>query len=119
MRNHVHLLLKTGLTAVETVMRRLLTGYAQQFNRRYRRHGQLFQNRYKSVLCEENAYLLELVRYIHLNPLRAGAVKDLKALHKYRRCGHSVLMGNITCDWQDSDYVLSLFDKKAGAARRA
>jgi REP-associated tyrosine transposase len=119
MRNHVHLLLKTGLTPVATAMRRLLTGYAQQFNRRHRRHGQLFQNRYKSFLCEEDAYLLELVRYIHLNPLRAGAVKDLKALHKYSWCGHSVLMGKVSCDWQDQDYVLRLFDKKLGAARRA
>jgi REP element-mobilizing transposase RayT len=116
--NHVHLLLKTGLTPVATVMRRLLTGYAQQFNRRYRRHGHLFQNRYKSFLCQEDTYLLELVRYIHLNPLRAGIVKDLKALSNYAWCGHSVLMGKVVCDWQDSDYVLSLFGKKVGSARR-
>ena len=83
MYNHAHLLLKTGLTPLATVMRRLLTGYAQQFNRRHRRHGQLFQNRYKSFLCQEDAYLLELVRYIHLNPLRAGVVNDLKSLKNY------------------------------------
>ena len=118
MHNHVHLLLKTGLTPVATVMRRLLTGYAQQFNRRYRRHGHLFQNRYKSFLCQEDTYLLELVRYIHLNPLRAGVVKDIKALSNYAWCGHSVLMGKVVCDWQDRDYVLSLFDKKVGSARR-
>jgi hypothetical protein len=97
----------------------LLTGYAQQFNRRHRRHGQLFQNRYKSFLCEENAYLLELVRYIHLNPLRAGVVKDLKTLNNYAWCGHHVLMGKVSCDWQDSDYVLRLFGKREGPARRA
>ena len=78
MTNHVHLLLRTGLVPISTIMRRLLTGYAQQFNRRHRRHGHLFQNRYKSFLCEEQPYLLELVRYIHLNPLRAGQVKDTK-----------------------------------------
>ena len=61
-------------------MRRLLTGYAVTFNRRHRRYGRLFQNRYKSILCQENTYLLELVRYIHLNPIRAGIVKDLKSL---------------------------------------
>lgn len=119
MHNHVHLLLKTGLTPVATLMRRLLTGYAQQFNRRHRRHGQLFQNRYKSFLCEEDAYLLELVRYIHLNPLRAGVVKDLKTLNNYAWCGHRVLMGKVSCDWQDRDYVLRLFGKREGPARRA
>jgi putative transposase len=56
--NHVHLLLRTGTTPISTVMRRLLTGYAQAFNRRYNRHGYLFQNRYKSFLCETDPYLL-------------------------------------------------------------
>jgi len=78
MPNHVHLLLRTGLTSISTVMRRLLTGHAVAFNKRHKRYGHLFQNRYKSFLCEEDAYLLELVRHIHLNPLRAGIVSDLK-----------------------------------------
>jgi len=72
--NRLHLLLRTGVAPIATVMRRLLTGYAVSFNRRHRRHGQLFQNRYKSILCQEDPYLIELVRYIHLNPLRAGLV---------------------------------------------
>jgi REP element-mobilizing transposase RayT len=58
--NHLHLLLRTGFAPIATVMRRLLTGYAVTFNRRHRRHGQLFQNRYKSILCQEDLYLLEL-----------------------------------------------------------
>ena len=119
MFNHAHLLLRTGLTPIAKVMQRLLTGYAQQFNLRHKRHGQLFQNRYKSFLCEENAYLLELVRYIHLNPLRAEVVKDLKQLKTYPFCGHQVLMGKFDHEWQDADYVLSLFDKTMGTARRA
>ena len=102
MRNHVHLLLRTGLTPIATVMRRLLTGYAISFNRRYRRHGHLFQNRYKSFLCEEQLYLKELVRYIHLNPLRARVVKDLNELKRYAFCGHSVLMGKRKYNWQNS-----------------
>jgi len=65
------------MVPISHVMRRLLTGYAQQFNRRHQRHGHLFQNRYKSILCEEDRYLLELVRYIHLNPMRDGIIKDL------------------------------------------
>lgn len=116
--NHVHLLLRTGLVPIATVMRRALTGYAQQFNRRYRRHGQLFQNRYKSILCEEDLYLLELVRYIHLNPLRAGLVKDLRGLRSYRYGGHSALVGRYRNEWQDKDYVLSFFGSTEKTARK-
>jgi REP-associated tyrosine transposase len=119
MFNHVHLLLRTGLTPIAKVMQRLLTGYAQQFNRRHRRHGQLFQNRYKSFLCEEDVYLLELLRYIHLNPLRAGAVKDLKQLNVYPYGGHHVLMGKLDHEWQATDYVFGMFGKTRSAARRA
>ena len=65
--NHFHLLLRTGAIPTTTVMQRVLTGYAGAFNRRHRRIGHLFHNRYKSILCQEDAYLLELTRYIHLN----------------------------------------------------
>ncbi len=92
--NHFHLLLRTGHTPLSKVMRRLMTGYAVTFNKRHKRSGHLFQNRYKSVVCEEDPYLLELIRYIHLNPLRANLVKDLKELDKYLWTGHSVLLGN-------------------------
>lgn len=71
-------------------MCRLLTGHATTFNLRQRRSGHLFQNRYKSIVGEEELYLLELVRYIHLNPLRAGLVPDMDALDRYPRCGHGV-----------------------------
>jgi REP element-mobilizing transposase RayT len=91
--NHFHLLLRTGPTSLSTVMRRLMTGYAVTFNIRHRRSGHLFQNRYKSVICEENAYLLELIRYIHLNPLRAGLVNELKELDRYPWTGHSAVLG--------------------------
>ncbi len=118
MTNHAHLLLRTGLVPIATVMRRLLTGYAQHFNRRHRRHGHLFQNRYKSFLCEEDLYLLELVRYIHLNPIRAGMVKDLKALNADYRSGHSVIMGRINYEWQDTDSVLAHFGDTRKEARK-
>ncbi len=91
--NHYHLLLRTTLTPLPTVMRSLMTGYAITFNKRHRRAGHLFQNRYKSVVCEEDNYLLELTRYIHLNPLRAELVKDLKDLDKYPWSGHSSIIG--------------------------
>lgn len=99
-------------------MRRLLTGYAVSFNRRHRRHGHVFQNRYKSILCQENPYLLELVRYIHLNPLRARVVSGLKELDRYPYSGHSRLMAKIRDQWQDVDTVLALFGKQKYAARK-
>ncbi len=119
MKNHAHLLLRSGSSPLTSFMRRLLTGYAQQFNRRHNRSGHLFQNRYKSFLCEEDPYLLELVRYIHLNPIRAGAVRDMVLLEKFRWCGHGVLMGKINRDWQDSSFVLSLFHEKQSSAKRS
>lgn len=116
--NHFHLLLRTGTCPLATVMRRLLTGHAMHFNRRHRRSGQLFQNRYKSILCQEDTYLLELVRYIHLNPIRARLAVDMKALDRYPFCGHAVIMGKKRKDWQDDVYVLKLFDGKRSTARR-
>jgi len=79
--NHADFLLSTGLLSIAAMMRRILTEYAVSFNNRNRRHRKLFQSRYKSILCQEDLYLKELVRYIHLNPLRAGLVNDLKVLH--------------------------------------
>jgi putative transposase len=116
--NHFHLLLRTGTVPIATVMRRLLTGHAIGYNRRHRRYGHLFQNRYKSILCQEDSYLLELVRYIHLNPLRAKLVVDMDALGKYPFCGHGVIMGKTNQAWQDIETVLAYFGKQKGPARR-
>jgi hypothetical protein len=80
--------------------------------------GHLFQNRYKSILCQEDSYLLELVRYIHLNPLRARLVSSMKQLDGYKYCGHGVLLGIGNNDWQDTDYVLKLFGKRLASSRR-
>jgi hypothetical protein len=99
-------------------MRRLLTGYAVTYNLRHGRYGHLFQNRYKSIICDEDAYLLELVRYIHLNPIRAGVIKSMAELDRYRYCGHSVLMGRVAHEWQDRDYILIQFGNKEGEAKK-
>jgi REP element-mobilizing transposase RayT len=117
--NHVHLLLFSGPSGLSTLMRRLLTGYAGWFNRRHGRVGHLFQNRYKSIVCEEEAYLLELVRYIHLNPRRASNVESLEELDHYRWSGHSVLIGKGRNDWQERGYVLGQFGKGQREAIRA
>ncbi len=119
MRNHVHLLFFSGPSGISKFMRRLLTGYALGYNRKHRRNGHLFQNRYKSIVCEEGAYLLELVRYIHLNPLRAGQVKNIEELDQYPWSGHRVIIGREKNDWQEREYVLSQFHEKEGRAIRA
>ena len=112
MSNHVHILLRSSDYGLSRYMRRLLTGYAMYFNRHHSRHGHLFQNRYKSIVCEEEPYLLELVRYIHLNPLRANIVNSTKTLESYDWSGHGVLTGKASNDWQDRDYLLGYFHSK-------
>ena len=116
--NHAHFLFRTGNIPLATLMRRLLTGYAVSFNRRHKRHGQLFQNRYKSIVCQEDVYLRELVRYIHLNPIRSGIVGTLRELNKYAYSGHSVLMERKKRPWQDVGYVLSYFGDTLQRARK-
>ena len=116
--NHAHFLFRTGTASLSTLMSRLLTGYAVTYNRRHKRHGQLFQNRYKSIICQEDIYFNELVRYIHLNPLRAKIVSDINELDTYAYCGHSVLMGNAKRPWQDEKYVFAYFGKSVKAARK-
>ncbi|MDD3846865.1 MAG: transposase [Syntrophorhabdaceae bacterium] len=118
MSNHAHMLLRTGDAPLSTLMARLLTGYAAGFNRRHRRSGHLFQNRYKSIICqEEPPYLQELTRYIHLNPLRAGIVPHYESLGHYPWSGHAVLLGTRTVPWQDVRYILALFGPDEQAAR--
>lgn len=107
--NHIHLLLRTAGQPLTKLMRSLLTGYAVYFNRRHKRVGYLFQNRYKSILCDEEVYLLQLVRYIHLNPLRAGLVQNLRELNNFPWSGHAVLMGKSEAPWQDVEAILRRF----------
>jgi len=116
--NHFHLLLRTGGTPLATLMRRLLTGYAVSFNRRHQRSGHLFQNRYKSIICQDDLYLLELVRYIHLNPLRAKVVGTLEDLKDFPFSGHRQLLGLTEGGFVASDEVLPLFAKTRATARK-
>ena len=109
MDNHVHILFKSGKEGISAVMRKLLTWYAQYHNRRYHRTGHLFENRYKSVLCDEDTYLLVLVRYIHLNPARAKIVTTMDQLDRYVWSGHRAIMGKATYPWMDAAHVLAQF----------
>jgi hypothetical protein len=96
----VYLLIRTGPTPLSLLMRRLLTGHAVRFNRHYQRRGYLFQNRFKSVLVHDETYFLRLVRYIHLNPLRAGILSTLDDLDAYPWSGHRNLVNGIGPPWQ-------------------
>jgi REP element-mobilizing transposase RayT len=117
--NHAHLLVRTGMRPLARSMRSLLTGYAGTFNRRHKRRGHLFQNRYKSIVVEEDPYLLELVRYLHLNPLRAQVVKDFRTLARYPWTGHSALLGTVPRPWQETRTILTQFGPTPARARRA
>ncbi|GAG23513.1 unnamed protein product, partial [marine sediment metagenome] len=116
--NHFHVLICIKKKPLKVIMRRLLTGYALSYNRRHKRVGYLYQGRYKSIVCEEEPYLLELVRYIHLNPLRARMVKTMEVLDRYMWCGHSVIMGNHDVEWQDVREILCRFGGGLSGARK-
>ncbi|MFH1380505.1 MAG: transposase [bacterium] len=117
MPNHAHLLINSGKYGISNMMRILLTGYAVSFNNKYKRAGHLFQNRYKSIICNSDTYLLQLIRYIHLNPVKAKIVKNIQALENYSWTGHAALMGRKEYSWYDSDSVLVSFDDNVNKAR--
>ena len=117
MSNHYHLLIRVSSEPLSKLMGKLLSGYATQYNRRKKRSGYVFQNRYKSILCDEDAYLLELIRYIHLNPLKAKIVRSLPELERYPWSGHAGLMGKHEQDWHAKEEVLGLFAHHLKRAR--
>ncbi len=109
MRNHLHILFRSGQDGISTIMRKLLTWYAQYFNRRHHRTGHLFENRYKSILCEEEKYLLALVRYIHLNPVRAKSISSIEEMDRYQWSGHRAIIGKTEYPWMEVSDVLAQF----------
>lgn len=115
--NHFHLLLMRGATPISKVMQRLLTSYAIYFNKRHKRAGHLFQNRYKAIICQQDRYLLELIRYIHLNPLRAHLVDSITNLCCYPYSGHSYILGKQKADWFNCDAILSYFGQTKNEAK--
>jgi REP element-mobilizing transposase RayT len=117
MTNHVHILFKSGRDGISSVMRKLLTWYAQHYNRSHNRTGHLFENRYKSILCDEDKYLLALIRYIHLNPVRANMVATIEELDGYVWSGHPAIIGNAQYPWMAVDHVLEQFGSNQQDAR--
>ena len=115
MRNHVHLVIQTMKVPLSRVMQGINQSYTMYYNRRYGKVGHLFQGRYKAILCDSDSYLAPLVRYMHLNPVRAGAVKKPE---DYRWSGHVSLAKGAGDSILDEDTVLRMFSEHRGAARR-
>jgi len=117
MDNHFHLLLETGKTGLSEFMRRLLTSYAVYYNVMHKRSGHLFQNRYKSIICDKEQYLLLLIRYIHLNPVKAKIV-DIGNLSKYRWTGHKEMTKNKDNGIIEREEVLGYFGQRELEAQK-
>ena len=116
MPNHVHLLVEVRDTPLSRLMQALQFRYTHSFNIRYRKSGHLFQGRYKAILCERDAYLLELSAYIHLNPVRAGLVNDPR---DYRYTSYGVYVKGEEDELVDTGFVLAQFsDTRNSAVRR-
>ena len=116
MTNHVHLLIERQKDSVGRIMHRLLTGYSQYYNRRNQRVGHLLQGRHKAILCQSDRYLAELVRYIHLNPVRAKMVSQPE---QYQYSSHRAYLGFAEAGIVDVEPVLRHFGAKKRLAREA
>lgn len=115
MRNHVHLLIETGQAPLSRIMQRLSSSYTKYFNYRHKLVGHLFQGRYKAILCDKDSYLLELTRYIHLNPVR---VKEVQDPAKYFWSSYRTYLGKEEeKEWVDTEGVLAYFGDRDGGTR--
>lgn len=108
MPNHVHLLMEQGGNDLSKIMQGLQQSYTQYFNRQYGKTGHLFQGRYKAILCDRDAYLLELIRYIHLNPVRAGMVKRAD---EYLWSSHRTYLEGRSSAWLEVEMPLGCLDR--------
>ena len=116
MTNHVHLLVQTGEVPLSRTMQTLQFTYTQYYNGRYRKTGHLFQGRYQAILCDREAYLLELVRYLHLNPARLRQPQDP---WRYPWSSHRVYLGKPGPVEVEAPAILELFHRQVGPARKA
>ncbi len=117
MSNHYHLLVQTPTGNLSRAMRHINGVYTQRYNRRHKKDGQLFRGRYKSILVEEDSYLLELLRYIHRNPVRA---KICKSVDEYPWTSHQGYVSNAKkWEWLHKRFLLSMFSRKSGKAKKS
>lgn len=114
MTNHVHLLIETPKSPISRVMQVINFTYTRYFNQKYKKVGHLFQGRYKAYLCDKDIYLLSLIRYIHLNPVRAKLVKNP---HEYKWSSHREYLENRK-GIVETDKVLRMFSERASEARK-
>lgn len=110
MPNHFHLLLQSDKGRLPSFMHCLLTGYSMRFNERHQRVGHLFQNRYKSPVVCKDGYFRDVVRYIHLNPVRSEIVRSIPELEEYPWTGHRHIIRGGPPAWQDTDLLQTEFD---------
>ncbi len=115
MDNHIHLLIEVGKVPLSKIMQGLLQSYTQWYNGKYRLVGHLFQGRYKAILCDKDVYLLNLIRYIHLNCVRAGIVRDPS---DYKWSSHRIYLGLEKSKIVAPDFVLSQFSRNKQEAIR-
>lgn len=116
MSNHIHLLIETCEIPLSKILQGVSQSYTMYFNRRYKTVGHLFQGRYKAILCDRDEYLLSLIKYIHLNPVRAKVVKtpdeyEWSSYHNYAK-------QNSKDNLIDTDQVLRMFSEDKAAARK-
>ncbi|MFH1874029.1 MAG: transposase [Pseudomonadota bacterium] len=112
--NHYHMLIETPLANLSRAMRHINGVYTQRFNRQHQRDGHIFRGRYKAILVEEDAYLVELIRYIHRNPIKAGLVEFPE---KYKWSSHRDYLGSDDRKWLTTNYILSYFGKRKNRSR--
>lgn len=109
MPNHFHLLLQSNSGRLTSFMQCLLTGYSKYFNERHQRVGHLFQNRYKSPIIDKAGYFFDVLRYIHLNPVRTGIVRSVVELEEYSWTGHRKILHGGPPEWQDTSLLRAEF----------
>jgi len=115
MPNHYHMLIETPAGNLSRAMRHLNHVYTQRFNRLTNRDGHLFRGRYKSILVEEDAYLVELMRYIHLNPVKAGLVKSPE---QYKWSSHRIYLKGDGANYLTTSRLIEYFGRRKNLARR-
>lgn len=115
MTNHVHLAIQVGDVPLSRILQNLAFRYTRWINWRRSRSGHLFQGRYKAFVVDTDPYLLELVAYIHLNPIRAGMVNDAS---DFRWSSHRAYLRRETIPWLNTEFILGQFSKSHAKARK-
>jgi REP element-mobilizing transposase RayT len=118
MDTHVHLLIRTSEQPLWKLMKPLNWDYAYYYNKKYARRGPLFSDRYKSIATQDQYYFEQLIRYIHLNPIRAGVCTTVGQLDRYQWSGHRRIMENDGGGFQEIRQVLQRFGRPSGEARK-